>query len=102
MVNRIKWIILLIILFILLKVVDVENWCNRLTVRKVILNIVICFRIFLIVDFVFSCYTIVTNYKPALIYFNCFYLVVVVIVFLYVSLCIQKLKEEGDEDGTKI
>jgi hypothetical protein len=102
MINRIKWVILLIILFILLKVVDVENWFNSLTLRKVLLNLVIWFRLFLVVDFVFSCFIIITNYRPALLSFNCFYVGFVVIVFLLMTLYIKHLKEGGNEDGTKI
>jgi hypothetical protein len=80
MVNRIKWIILLIILYILLKIVDVENWFNRLTIRKVILCLATWFRIFLVADFVFSCYTNQHSFTLTvfilLLWLLCFYILV--------------------------
>jgi Mg2+ and Co2+ transporter CorA len=61
--------------------------------KKVLLCLAIWFRVFLVINFIVSCYALVIKYNPTNIDAQCIYIVFLVIVFLVMTLCIKKLKK---------
>jgi Mg2+ and Co2+ transporter CorA len=61
--------------------------------KKVLLNIAILFRIFIVLNFIVSCYALVIKYNPTNIDAQCIYIVFLVFGFLLMTLYIKKLKK---------
>jgi ABC-type multidrug transport system permease subunit len=61
--------------------------------KKVLLYLAICFRVFIVLNFIVSCYAMVIKYNPTNIDVQCVYIVFLVFAFLLMTLCIKKLKK---------
>jgi hypothetical protein len=93
--DKIRWQVIFIMCVIAITFKRFKSLVNR----RLLLNCVIWFRVYIVIDFIFSCFTLIKKYNKPDLYLCCFYLVFLVITFFLISKFIKMLKKGGKNDN---
>lgn len=96
MINKIKWRLIFIICCIVITFRKLKNWFKRCYNQRLLLNFLICLRIYLIIEFVINCFQLISKYNEKYLinfWYHCIYLGFVIVAFLLMNKLIKELKE---------
>jgi hypothetical protein len=99
MVNWIKCKLMWCVICVAVAYVRFKIWCEESLLYKFCIYL----RIYIVVDFIYSFYTLPSKYNERYstnFYYTCIYLVFLVVIFFLLNKFLTALKEDKNENGT--